>query len=381
MTVSRVRVELPPSGDDRSYDVIIGAGLLDEAGTHIRTYLPRGKTVIITDENVARAQGKRLRRGLKAAGIEFDEIILPPGEATKSVEQLGQLLSSLLALGVERSDVVIAFGGGVIGDLVGLATALLRRGCSFIQIPTSLLAQVDSSVGGKTAVNAPEGKNLIGVFHQPKLVLADINALQTLPPREYAAGYAEVVKYAALGDLGFFDWLETGDVYSPQSLVKDPAAVTRMIETCIAAKANIVIADETERSVRQLLNLGHTFGHALEAAYGYSSSLLHGEAVAAGMGLAFDFSVTQGHCSRDHADRLKRHLQQAGLPTGLGDLPARDAQLSVSELMESIQQDKKVRGGHLTFILVRALGEAFIDDDVSPEALALFLTKAGGVST
>ncbi len=349
----------------RSYDILIGEDLIADAGTRIGPLLTRPFAAIVTDENVARHHLQPLRNALAARGIATEAVILPAGEKTKSFTHLAGTCDKLLAAGVERRDKVIALGGGVIGDLAGFAAAILRRGVGFIQIPTSLLAQVDSSVGGKTGINSGLGKNLIGAFKQPDLVLADLGALATLPPREMAAGYAEVAKYGLLGDAPFFDWLEAnaglvmrGDIQARHHAVR---------KSC-EAKAAIVAEDETEQGARALLNLGHTFGHALEAATGYSDRLLHGEAVAIGMVQAFRFSEMLGHCKPETAERIARHLKSAGLPTHMSNVPG--ALPPPAELVKIMRQDKKAVAGKLTFILARGIGGAFIAKDV-PEARVL----------
>lgn len=358
--------------DNRSYDVVIGASLLEHAGDLIAPFLKRPRLMIITDQHVDDRQGSRLHAGLEKANIIADKIVLPPGEGTKSFEQLGRLLDAMLQRGIERDDLIVAFGGGVIGDLVGLAAGLLRRGCRFVQIPTSLLAQVDSSVGGKTAVNNAAGKNLIGLFHQPTHVIADIACLTTLPHRELLAGYAEVVKYGALGDAAFFDWLEKNMVPFMDGDMKTRAAA---VAKCVSTKASIVARDEHERGERALLNLGHTFGHAIEAIYGFDGRLLHGEAVAAGMGLAFDYSAAQGDCEINEAERLKQHLRQAGLPTGFHDLPDGPA-IRRDDMLAAMAQDKKVAQGALTLILTRRIGDAYVARNVDTDKLSHFLDKA-----
>lgn len=354
------------------YDIHIGESLLEQAGSLLTPLLARPFTVIVTDRHVDAAQGARLESGLRESGIDFRKIVLEPGEASKSFARLEALLGDLIALGVERRDLILAFGGGVVGDITGFAAAILRRGCRFAQIPTTLLAQVDSAVGGKTAVNAAHGKNLIGAFHQPSIVLADVGALSTLSERELRAGYAEVVKYGALGDEPFFAWLENrgGAV-----IAGDLGARRVAVKRCCAAKAEIVAADERETGDRALLNLGHTFGHALEAAFGYSDRLLHGEAVAAGMALAFDFSVLHGRCPPADAKRLKAHLAATGLPRSLADIDgARD--IGAEALMTLMLQDKKVEGGAITLVLVRRLGEAFVEKGVDRRLLLDFLETA-----
>lgn len=355
------------------YDIHIGEGLLEQTGDFLKPFLSRPFTVIVTDRHVDGAQGPRLEKGLAASGVDFRKIVLEPGESAKSMRSLEALLDTLIELGVERRDLILAFGGGVVGDLTGFAASILRRGCRFAQIPTTLLAQVDSAVGGKTAVNSAKGKNLIGAFHQPQIVIADIAALTTLPERELKAGYAEIVKYGALGDEPFFAWLEQrgGDL-----LNGDGAARRIAVKRSCEAKAEIVGADERETGVRALLNLGHTFGHALEAALGYSEKLLHGEAVAAGMALAFDFSVWRKICPPADADRLKKHLTVCGLPAGLNDISGAPA-FSANELIAHMMQDKKVERGAMTFILVRRLGEAFIEKGIDAATILEFLKSAG----
>jgi 3-dehydroquinate synthase len=353
----------------RSYDIIAGEGVLAGAGDHLAPLLRRPFAAIVTDDIVNAAHGERLRSALSASGVKHETISLPPGEATKSFARLEELTEKLLGLGVERGDLVIAFGGGVIGDLTGFAAAILRRGCRFAQIPTTLLAQVDSSVGGKTAVNARHGKNLVGAFHQPAIVLADIGVLDTLPARQMRAGYAEIVKYGALGDALFFAWLETNGL---ALLSGDKARRRQAVVRSCAAKARIVESDEREDGVRALLNLGHTFGHALEALCGYSDRLLHGEAVAAGMGLAFDFSAAEGLCAAEDAARLKSHLRACGLPAGIADIDGAKS-FAAGALLAAMLQDKKVEQGRLTLILARRLGEAFVARDVPVEKVERFL--------
>ena len=354
----------------RTYDIHIGENLLQEAGRYIAPLLSRPFAAIVTDENVARHHLKTLEASLKAAGIVSVAIILPAGEKTKSFTALADLCEQLLAAGVERRDKVIAFGGGVIGDLTGFAAAILRRGIEFIQVPTTLLAQVDSSVGGKTGINSAHGKNLIGAFLQPVMVLADTSLLETLPRRELAAGYAEVAKYGLLGDLSFFEWLEAN---SEILLRGDAQARAYAIHRSCSAKAAIVAQDETEQGMRALLNLGHTFGHALEKATGYSSRLLHGEGVAIGMVQAFRFSERLQHCQPGTADRVARHLKAAGLPTHMNDIEG--PLPPVSDLVNIMKQDKKAQNGKLTFILAHAIGDAFIARNVPELAVADFLKE------
>lgn len=359
-----VHVEL----GDRSYDVLITRGLVRDAGSLIKARFGAVKCGVVTDENVARHHLSTLEDSLKAEGIFAGSIIMKPGEATKSFRNLADLSERLLELGLERGDLVVPFGGGVIGDLAGFAAGILRRGVRFVQIPTSLLAQVDSSVGGKTGINTPQGKNLIGVFHQPSLVIADTAVLTTLPAREMRAGYAEVAKYGLLGDAGFFSWLET---HWHGVFGNNGPALTTAIETSVAAKAAIVARDETETGDRALLNLGHTFGHALEAWTGYSDRLLHGEGVAIGMCMAFRLSEKLGLCPAGTSARVVNHLQAVGLPTRIGDIPGGKA--DAAELLRLMGQDKKVKAGKLTFILVRDIGQAFVTRDVAPETVLEFL--------
>jgi 3-dehydroquinate synthase len=355
---------------NRTYDIHIGENLLQEAGRHIAPLLNRPFIAIVTDENVARHHLKTLEASLTVAGIRSAAIILPPGEKTKSFAALADLCEQLLAAGVERRDKIIALGGGVIGDLTGFAAAILRRGVEFIQIPTTLLAQVDSSVGGKTGINSAHGKNLIGAFLQPIKVLADTSLLETLPRRELAAGYAEVAKYGLLGDPSFFEWLEA----NAEILLRgDAQARAYAIHRSCSAKANIVAEDETEQGVRALLNLGHTFGHALEAATGYSNRLLHGEGVAIGMVQAIRFSERLKHCKPGTADRVARHLKAVGLPTHVNDIEG--PLPSIAELVNIMKQDKKAQNGELTFVLARAIGDAFIAKKVPDSAVADFLAE------
>jgi shikimate kinase/3-dehydroquinate synthase len=365
-----VRVEL----DERSYDVLIGGGLVRDAGTLIKARLGKVKCGVVTDENVARHHLAALEDSLKAEGLFAGSIVMKPGEATKSFRDLTMLSERLLELGLERGDLVVPFGGGVIGDLAGFAAGILRRGVRFVQIPTSLLAQVDSSVGGKTGINTPQGKNLIGVFHQPSLVIADTSVLTTLPPRQMRSGYAEVAKYGLLGDAPFFSWLE--DNWRAIFGNNGPE-VTKAIETSVAAKAAIVARDEMEMGDRALLNLGHTFGHALEAWTGYSDRLFHGEGVAIGMCMAFRLSEHLGICPRGRATRVAKHLKAVGLPTKISDIAGGRA--DAGELLRLMAQDKKVRAGKATFILVRDIGQAFVSRDVTPETVKAFLGREIGL--
>lgn len=355
---------------DRAYDVRIGPGLIDRAGTEIAPLLHRSRLAIVTDDTVARLHLPRLQAALLAEGIQSEALVLPAGEATKSWPHLTRTVEWLLEQRIERRDVVVAFGGGVIGDLVGFAAAILRRGVRFAQIPTTLLAQVDSSVGGKTGINSPHGKNLIGAFHQPSLVLADIAVLDTLSPRDFLAGYGEVAKYGLLGDADFFEWLEEN---APR-LRDDMALRQHAVAHSVAMKAGIVTRDETEQGERALLNLGHTFGHALESATGYSDRLLHGEGVAIGCALAFDLSARMGLCSQEAPSRVLAHLRDMGMPAALRDVPG--ALPDDAALIALMGQDKKVVDGRLRFVLARGIGEAFVSDDVQAGMLAAVLRDA-----
>ena len=362
-----VRVDLP----GREYDIVIGPGLLAEAGALIAPMLPRKRVAIVTDENVAAAQLHNLQAGLNAGGITSEVLILPAGEATKSWDQFSRTVEWLIAQKVERGDVVVAFGGGVIGDLAGFAAAVVRRGVRFVQVPSSLLAQVDSSVGGKTGINSPLGKNLIGAFHQPSLVLADTAVLGTLTPRDFLSGYGEVVKYGLLGDAAFFDWLEG---HGSALAAGDMAARVQAVKRSCQMKADIVQRDETEQGDRALLNLGHTFCHALEAATGYGDRLLHGEGVAIGCALAFELSARMGLCSQEDPSRLRAHLRDMGMKVDLadidGDLP------DVEGLLDLMGQDKKVVDGQLRFILARGIGDAFVTADVPRDMVLAVLQDA-----
>lgn len=361
---------VPVNLADRSYAIHIGQNLISNAAGYIAPHLKRPFAVIVTDENVAKTHLKNLESALASQNIASKAIVLPAGEATKSYKYLSELCDGLLAAGVERRDVVIALGGGVIGDLTGFAASILRRGVNFIQIPTSLLAQVDSSVGGKTGINSPLGKNLIGAFHQPVLVLADLDVLNTLPARQRAAGYAEIAKYGLLGDANFFDWLDK----NVEAIVQggnDISAIAHAVKTSCEMKARIVAEDETETGVRALLNLGHTFGHALEAACGYSDRLLHGEGVSIGMVQAFRFSEQLGHSAIGTADKVASHLKRAKLPTHSSEISG--ALPPPEDLLNLMRQDKKAVGGKLTFILARSIGGAFIAKDVEDAKVLAFL--------
>jgi 3-dehydroquinate synthase len=363
-----VRVEL----GDRAYDILIGPGLIAAAGKEIAGRLKGRRMAVITDEHVAPYVAP-LTASLEAEGISVYPLTLPAGEKTKSFEPLIHVTDHILASKIERNDAVIALGGGVIGDLTGFAAGIARRGTRFIQIPTSLLAQVDSSVGGKTGINSRHGKNLIGVFHQPDLVLADTDTLNTLSEREFRAGYAEVAKYGLIDKPDFFEWLEKNwqDVFAG-----GPSRIEAIAVSC-QAKADVVAKDERENGLRALLNLGHTFGHALEAATQYDSSrLVHGEGVSIGMVLAHQFSARMNLSSYDLASRVQKHLRDVGLPTTMADIPG---ELPPAEtLLEAITQDKKVKGGKLTFILTRGLGQSFVADDVPASEVLSFLKEKRG---
>ncbi|WP_299875995.1 3-dehydroquinate synthase [uncultured Sulfitobacter sp.] len=362
-----VDVDLP----GRAYQVRIGPGLIAEAGAQIAPLLARKQVCVVTDTNVAALHLEGLRAGLAMAGIEMTALTLPAGEATKSWPHLCDTVEWLLDQKVERGDVVLAFGGGVIGDLVGFAAAILRRGVRFVQTPTSLLAQVDSSVGGKTGINAPQGKNLIGAFHQPALVLADTGILSSMAQRDFLAGYGEVVKYGLLGDAAFFEWLEAN---GPALASGDPALRVEAVRHSVQMKADIVMRDEKEHGDRALLNLGHTFCHALEAATGYSDRLLHGEGVAVGCALAFELSARMGLCPQEDPSRVRAHLKAMGMKTDLsdidGDLP------DAAALLDLMGQDKKVVAGRLNFILARGIGQAFVTNEVPHEAVLGVLEDA-----
>ena len=355
----------------RAYDVHVGPGLMSRAGTLVAPLLHRPRVAIVTDVTVGARHLGALRAGLGEAGITAEALSLPPGEATKSWDQLRHVTEWLLGAQIERGDVVIALGGGVIGDLVGFAAAILRRGVRFVQIPTSLLAQVDSSVGGKTGINSAKGKNLVGAFHQPSLVLADTDLLATLNSRDFLAGYGEVVKYGLLGDAAFFDWLERN---APAMAAGDMDARIHAVARSVQMKADIVARDETEQGDRALLNLGHTFCHALEAATGYSSRLLHGEGVAIGCVLAFELSARLGLCPQETPSRVRAHLRDMKMKVDLSDI---DGELLDAEgLLALMAQDKKVKDGRLHFILARDIGKAFVTSDVPPEAVFSVLEDA-----
>jgi len=352
--IATVSVPLP----GREYDIRIGPGLIANAGAEIAPLMRRREIAVVTETRVVAAHGAALKAGLAAAGISARILELPPGEGTKNWASLERTVEWLLAAKVERDDLVMAFGGGVIGDLAGFAASILRRGVGLVQVPTSLLAQVDSSVGGKTGINSPLGKNLIGAFHQPRLVLADTGLLDTLPPRDFLAGYGEVVKYGLLGDAGFFDWLEAN---GPALAAGDQAARIHAVRRSCEMKAAIVLRDETEQGDRALLNLGHTFGHALEAATGYSDRLLHGEGVAIGCLVAFEVSAALGLCPQEAPSRVAAHLDAMGMKRRLADIPG--TLPDADGLMTLMEQDKKVRAGRMAFVLAHDIGRTFVSRD------------------
>ncbi len=369
MTVDAAAItSVPVSLGSRSYDILIGRGLIADAGRAIAERLPKVRAAIVTDETVAGLHLATLTASLDAAGIGHVPVVVPPGESSKNFQTLETVTRAILAARLERGDIVIALGGGVVGDLTGFAAAIARRGMRFVQIPTSLLAQVDSSVGGKPGITTAEGKNLVGAFHQPDLVIADTGVLDTLSPREFRAGYAEVAKYGLIDDAGFFAWLEQ----NWQGILSGGPEREFAVATSCRAKAKVVAADEHETGERALLNLGHTFGHALESATGYSQRLVHGEGVAIGMVLAHQFSARMNLCSPDDGARVEAHLKAVGLPTRLSDVPG--GLPDAEDLMKRIAQDKKVSRGTLTFILTRGIGQAFIAKDVPPAAVQAFLT-------
>jgi 3-dehydroquinate synthase len=368
-SASAIRTVHVPLGE-RAYDILIGPGLIARAGAEIASRLKGRKAAVVTDENVAPLYLKTLVASLDEAGIASAEVVLPAGEKTKSFEHLITVCDKVLEARVERNDYVIALGGGVIGDLSGFAAGIVRRGVRFVQVPTSLLSQVDSSVGGKTGINSRHGKNLIGVFHQPDLVLADTDVLNSLSEREFRAGYAEVAKYGLIDKPDFFAWLGA----NWKAVFTGGSARIEAIAASCQAKADVVVADERENGPRALLNLGHTFGHALEAATAYDSSrLVHGEGVSIGMVLAHEFSARMNLASPDDARRVERHLKEVGLPTRMSDIPG---DLPPAEmLMDAIAQDKKVKSGKLTFILTRGIGQSFVADDVPASEVISFLRE------
>ncbi|MFZ1815172.1 MAG: 3-dehydroquinate synthase [Rhizobiaceae bacterium] len=354
----------------RSYPIHIGGNLVAQAGKLIAGLRPGARCAIVTDANVNACHGDTLRVALDSSGLAHTTITIPPGESSKSFSMLERVVSGILDARLERGDLVLAFGGGVVGDLAGFAASIARRGMDFVQIPTSLLAQVDSSVGGKTGINASQGKNLVGAFHQPVMVIADTTVLRTLPAREFAAGYAEVVKYGLINRPEFFEWLEDhrADIFG-----FGPSLAQAIAQSC-QAKADVVASDETENGMRALLNLGHTFGHALEGATGYDSRrLVHGEGVAIGMVLAHEYSNRTNLCDADTVARVRRHLTDAGLPVSTDQIPGE--KLNADQLMGYIFQDKKVSRGKLTFILTRGLGKSYIAKDVVPSEVHAFLSE------
>jgi 3-dehydroquinate synthase len=365
--VERLRVEL----GDRAYDILVGPRLIESAGREIQPLLRRRQVVIISDETVARHYLPQLRESLSEAGIAHHTVLLPPGEETKDLDHFGRMAEEILAFGIERGTMLVALGGGVVGDVTGFAAATLLRGIDFVQIPTTLLAQVDSSVGGKTGINTRHGKNLIGAFYQPRLVLADTTVLATLPRRELRAGYAEIAKYGLIRDAAFFAWLE-----DEGRAVCDLASIAlrRAVMTSCVMKADIVAGDEREEGDRALLNFGHTFGHALETETGFSSRLLHGEAVGLGMVLAFDFAARLGLVGVEEAQRVRRHLDEMELPTQLS--PIGLAGIPADRLLAHMGKDKKVRDGQITLILPRRIGDAFVMKDAPIEPLRDFLAGA-----
>ncbi|MNU68515.1 3-dehydroquinate synthase [compost metagenome] len=353
-----------------AYEVVVGRGLLKEAGARVAALAPT-RAFIVSDETVAAIHGETVRAALEGAGLKTGIVTVPAGEASKSFEQLEAVLDRLLAEGLDRKSLVVALGGGVVGDLAGLTAALFMRGIDFVQAPTTLLAQVDSSVGGKTAIDTPRGKNLIGAFHQPRLVLADIEALATLPLRQVRSGWAEVLKHGLICDTAFFDWLGGEGAMGAEG---DPDALERAVIRSVEIKAQIVGEDEREAGRRALLNLGHTFGHALEAELGFGDALTHGEAVALGCAMAFRFSARQGLCSAADARKAEAGIRAAGLPSRLTEV---DQTFSAEALIERMAGDKKAEGGRLTLILARAVGEVFTDKNVDAEAVRAFLVEEG----
>jgi shikimate kinase / 3-dehydroquinate synthase len=362
------RVDVPLGA--RAYSILIGPGALDDAGAEIARIAPAVNCAVVTDARVAPLYLDRLAASLDRAGLRFTSIVCPPGEGSKSYSEFARVVDSLIEARIERRDIVIALGGGVVGDLAGFCAASLRRGVRLVQIPTTLLAQVDSSVGGKTGINSRHGKNLIGAFHQPSLVLADTACLNSLSERDFRAGFAEVVKYGLIGDHSFFEFLESNwrDIFAG-----GPSRVEAIAISC-TAKARVVVADETEQGERALLNFGHTFGHALEKLTAYDPArLVHGEGVAIGMALAFRFSRELGLCSGQDAVRVEAHLKAVGLPTRIGDIP--DFKGDPESLLAAMRQDKKVERGKLTFILAKSIGEAFVARDIDEDRVSAFLAR------
>jgi 3-dehydroquinate synthase len=367
-----MNVLVPVPLGERSYKIHIGSRLLETSGRLIAD-ISSGNSVtlpVVTDENVVKLHYEPLAKSLEASGFSPVPIILPPGEQTKCFSQLENLLDQLLALKIERGGMIVALGGGVIGDLTGFAAGVLKRGVAYTQIPTTLLAQVDSSVGGKTAIDTAHGKNLVGIFHQPRLVVADITVLETLPPRERLSGYAEVAKYGLLGDANFFSWLEKNAL---KALAGDEDTITHSVAHSCKMKADIIIRDELESDERATLNLGHTFAHALEAAFGYSSHLTHGEAVALGCVLAFKLSSSLGYCATEDAARVEKHFITVGFKTRISQIGSRHP--SANELLSHMKHDKKANGGKITFVLAKGVGKAFIAKDVEEQVVRQILTE------
>jgi 3-dehydroquinate synthase len=367
-------IAVPVALGDRAYEIAIGRGLIAELGKRIAALKPGARTVIVTDETVAKHHLQAAEAALAVENIQNSTVVVPAGEASKSWGTFQTACEAIIAARIERNDLVIALGGGVVGDLAGFAASVIRRGLDYVQVPTTLLAQVDSSVGGKTAINSRHGKNLVGMFHQPILVIADTALLDTLPPRDFRAGYAEVAKFGLLGDAGFFAWLEANwqDVFAG-GRSSGSSAREHAIAIACRGKACVVARDERETGERALLNLGHTFGHAFEAAAGFSNTLLHGEAVALGIVCAFEFSTRLGLLPGNDAGRVAHHLAAVGLPTHIRDVPGLD--VTADRLMDLIAQDKKVKRGKLTFILSRGIGQAFIANDVDPAQVREFLQQ------
>ena len=365
---------VPVALPDNAYDIVVGHGLLADLGKEVARVTKARRIAIVSDRTVARHYLTPVRAALESAGFATHVSLIEPGETSKSFPVLETLADELLEAGIERGDAVLALGGGVVGDLAGFAASILRRGVTLIQCPTTLLAQVDSSVGGKTGIDTRQGKNLIGSFHQPARVLIDIATLDTLPARELRAGYAEIVKYGLIDDAPFFAWLEENGA---RLLGGDTEARRHAIVTSCMAKAHVVVADEREQGLRALLNLGHTFGHALEAITGFGPSLLHGEAIAIGLGLAFDLSVELGLAPPADAARLRAHLATSGLPTAASDIPG--APFPLDEVMSHLAQDKKMAQGRVTFVLARGIGRAFLSREVSLERARAFLARAPGL--
>jgi len=368
MSVNELPVTLP-GAPDHKYPIVIGPGLIETLATRLQAQGARKRLAVVTDTNVARYHLMPLRDGLEAAGYTVHTHIVAAGEASKNFETLEAVVTGLIEAGIERNDQVLALGGGVVGDLTGFACSMVRRGCRFIQVPTTLLAQVDSAVGGKTAINVAAGKNLVGAFYQPDAVFSDTDSLSTLARREWRAGYAEIVKYGLLGDADFFAWLEAN---GPSLLGGENAALVHAIRTSCTMKAAIVAEDEREKGRRALLNLGHTFGHALEAETGFGSTLLHGEAVSIGMVLAFDFAVTTGLCAPADAKRVRDHLAACGCPVSPAEIDA-PSPFSAEALMARMAQDKKVEDGRITLILPHRIGEARIHRNVDAATIKTFL--------